>query len=105
MIITNSASNYEVNLDQQTNRRKGMKPTESLREDHQVILRMCKVLNSLANKIKDGKSVAAAPEACAAGDDEARLKFAGNARSYAELLVPHIDKEDNILYPMCDEVL
>ncbi|MEK7817165.1 MAG: hemerythrin domain-containing protein [Actinomycetota bacterium] len=143
-----------------------MRPTDSLREDHQVILRMCKVLNSLANKIEDGENIAAetlkdatvfiknfadkchhgkeeellypragdrgvpieggpiavmliehdqgrectrnmaaAAEACAAGDEEARLAFAGNARSYAELLVPHIDKEDNILYPMCDEVL
>lgn len=143
-----------------------MRPTEGLSEDHQVILRMCKVLNTVANRLesneevdpetlnniadfirnfadrchhgkeeellypraeergipRDGgpiavmliehdqgrectRNMAAAAEKYAAGDDEARLAFAGNARSYAELLVPHIDKEDNILYPMCDEVL
>lgn len=143
-----------------------MQPTETLKEDHQVILRMCRVLTAVANRLEDGGSVspeatnnivdfirnfadrchhgkeeellypragdrgvpieggpiavmliehdqgrdctrgmADAAEQYAAGDDEARLAFAGNARSYAELLVPHIDKEDNILYPMCDEVL
>lgn len=32
-------------------------------------------------------------------------KIIENARSYAELLEDHIYKEDNILYPMADEVL
>lgn len=143
-----------------------MRPTEGLMEDHQVILRMCKVISSMANRIEDGDEVdpedmkkvvafirnfadschhgkeeellypragergvpidggpiqvmliehdqgrestrgmAEAANRVTDGDTEAALVFAGNARSYAELLVPHIDKEDNILYPMCDEVL
>lgn len=143
-----------------------MRPTEGLTEDHKVILRMCRVLGSMANRIEDGADVAAEDmkkvvvfirsfaDSChhgkeeellypragergvpidggpiqvmliehdqgrestrgmaeaagrvEAGEAEAALVFAGNARSYADLLVPHIDKEDNILYPMCDEVL
>lgn len=36
------------------------------------------------------------------GDREAAERFVANARGYAELLLQHIDKEDNILYPMAD---
>jgi len=43
----------------------------------------------------------AAPQV-AAGDEAALKKAAQNARGYADLLVPHINKEDNILYAMAD---
>jgi hemerythrin-like domain-containing protein len=36
---------------------------------------------------------------------EAALKFIENARNYIGLLSRHIDKEDNVLYPMADEAL
>ena len=41
-------------------------------------------------------------EALISGD---KNKIIENARDYAELLEDHIYKEDNILYPMADEVL
>ncbi len=44
------------------------------------------------------KSYKTEPEKAAAG-------FAENARSYSSLLRQHIQKEDNILYPMADEHL
>jgi len=34
-----------------------------------------------------------------------KIKLIRNARAYSELLKEHIHKEDNILYPMADEVL
>jgi hemerythrin-like domain-containing protein len=37
-----------------------------------------------------------------AGNQKAPLKIAENARKYVELLFQHIDKEDNILYPMSE---
>jgi len=37
-----------------------------------------------------------------AGDPAAVKRFVGNARSYTDLLLQHIEKEDNILYPMAD---
>lgn len=37
-----------------------------------------------------------------AGDSGARVDFARNGRSYAALLSQHIQKEDNILYPIAD---
>ena len=41
-----------------------------------------------------------------ASGDKAALKTAlDNARGYAKLLRQHIDKEDNVLYPMADQVL
>ena len=39
------------------------------------------------------------------GDTEALRVFAQHARSYARLLRQHIGKEDNILYPMAEQVL
>ena len=36
------------------------------------------------------------------GEDRAGLNFARQARAYAELLSGHIDKEDNILFPLAD---
>lgn len=36
------------------------------------------------------------------GDRAASAQFVRNARSYIELLRQHIDKEDNILYPMAE---
>ena len=39
------------------------------------------------------------------GDPGAAKRFAANARSYIDLLRQHIDKEDNILYPMAESRL
>ncbi len=39
------------------------------------------------------------------GDAEARRKVIGNYRAYCAFLREHIYKEDNILFPMADEVL
>lgn len=41
----------------------------------------------------------------ARGEDRAGLNFARQARAYAELLAAHIEKEDNILYPLADSHL
>jgi hemerythrin-like domain-containing protein len=41
----------------------------------------------------------------AAGDREAGQRFAENARKYINLLRQHIWKEDNVLYPMAEQVL
>ncbi len=40
-----------------------------------------------------------------AGDVRAASEFAVNAGGYAALLRRHIDKEDNVLYPMADNVI
>lgn len=37
-----------------------------------------------------------------AGDEDALKNFVANALSYSSLMVDHIYKEDNILYPMAD---
>lgn len=39
------------------------------------------------------------------GDEQAVARFVRNAREYGELLLSHIDKEDNVLYPMADALL
>ncbi len=39
------------------------------------------------------------------GDKNAVAEIIKNANSYSELLTQHIDKENNILYPMADQVL
>jgi hemerythrin-like domain-containing protein len=39
------------------------------------------------------------------GDGPAVGRFVRNARGYRELLLAHIDKEDNVLYPMADALL
>jgi hemerythrin-like domain-containing protein len=36
------------------------------------------------------------------GDGQAVARFVRNAREYGEMLLAHIDKEDNVLYPMAD---
>ncbi len=41
----------------------------------------------------------------ARGEDRAGLNFARQARAYAELLAAHIDKEDNVLFPLADKRL
>ncbi len=38
----------------------------------------------------------------AKGTPGAAKRFAANARSYADLLLQHIEKEDNVLYPMAE---
>jgi len=39
------------------------------------------------------------------GDGPAVGRFVRNARGYRELLLTHIDKEDNVLYPMAEDRL
>jgi hemerythrin-like domain-containing protein len=46
-----------------------------------------------------------AAEGCKRGDRDAVGRFLANARGYTELLLEHIEKEDDILYPMADERL
>lgn len=43
--------------------------------------------------------------ALAKGDPGAGKRFTANARSYTDLLLQHIDKEDNVLYPMAERLL
>lgn len=38
-------------------------------------------------------------------DKSGRQAIIDNARGYARLLLAHIDKEDNVLYPMADKIL
>jgi hemerythrin-like domain-containing protein len=45
----------------------------------------------------------AAPQA--AGDTAARQRFADTARAYTALLFAHIDKENNVLFPMADQAI
>jgi hemerythrin-like domain-containing protein len=40
-----------------------------------------------------------------AGDSSGKDDIVANARGYADLLTQHIQKEDNVLYPMADRVL
>ena len=52
--------------------------------------------------------VRAAAEALArasAGDTSARTALATNLLAFVRLLRAHIDKEDNVLYPMADQIL
>jgi hemerythrin-like domain-containing protein len=51
------------------------------------------------------KAMSEAIVAYKTGDRSAASKVAENARGYITLLTQHIDKEDNILYPMADRVL
>jgi hemerythrin-like domain-containing protein len=51
------------------------------------------------------RAVKAAVPGYRAKDKAATQKIMVNARGYAALLGPHIDKEDHILYPMADQVL
>ena len=50
-------------------------------------------------------AMARAVEKAIAGDREAVQRFAAQARAYVALLRQHIDKEDQCLFPMADEVL
>jgi hemerythrin-like domain-containing protein len=51
------------------------------------------------------RAVKAAIPGYRAKDKAAARQVIANARGYAALLGPHIDKEDRILYPMADQVL
>jgi len=51
------------------------------------------------------KGMGEAIAAYKAGDGSAASTIAENARGYITLLTQHIDKEDNILYPMADRAL
>jgi hemerythrin-like domain-containing protein len=62
----------------------------------------------LADHVQGRASVLKAKEAAAAfrsGRAGAGAELARHARAYVELLGPHIDKEDMILYPMADQAL
>ncbi|NCO36867.1 MAG: hemerythrin [Armatimonadetes bacterium] len=51
------------------------------------------------------KGMAEATESYAAGDQEAKKAIIANARGFGELLIQHIDKEDNVLYVMANNLL
>ena len=51
------------------------------------------------------RGMAEALEKYRAGDESARSALAEHANGYADLLSAHIYKEDNILYPMGDQVM
>ena len=51
------------------------------------------------------RGMAQAAEGLAKGDRGAANRFAANARSYTDLLLQHIDKEDNVLYPIAERRL
>ncbi|MGQ9500796.1 MAG: hemerythrin domain-containing protein, partial [Anaerolineae bacterium] len=51
------------------------------------------------------RGLAEAAHRLADGDTTARAEVIHNARGYIELLRQHIFKEDNILFPMADQVI
>jgi hemerythrin-like domain-containing protein len=51
------------------------------------------------------RAMVAELEASQRGDSDAAARFAGAAEGYVELLRAHIDKEDQVLFPMADAVL
>jgi len=51
------------------------------------------------------RALAEGVEKYATGDRDAKKTIAENARNYARLLSQHIQKEDNILYMMADNIL
>ncbi len=51
------------------------------------------------------RGMAQAADGLGKGDAAAAMRFVANARGYTELLLQHIDKEDNILYPMAERRL
>jgi hemerythrin-like domain-containing protein len=51
------------------------------------------------------KAVREAAARYSCGDREAASIITANARAYSKLLFPHIDKEDNVLFPMADAFL
>lgn len=51
------------------------------------------------------RAIADAADKTAAGDASAPVTLAENLSAYVELLRAHIDKEDNVLFPMGDRVL
>lgn len=51
------------------------------------------------------KNMGAAAEKLEKGDRQAASQFIENARNYVALLSQHIDKEDNVLYPIADQRL
>lgn len=51
------------------------------------------------------KALAKAIEQYYKGDKKAKEEIIKNARNYINLLIQHIQKEDNILYPMGDKVI
>jgi hemerythrin-like domain-containing protein len=62
----------------------------------------------LHEHIQGRRSVQAMSDALArykAGDKKAIHDFAGNARQYINMLNAHIDKENNVLYPMGEKLL
>lgn len=48
------------------------------------------------------RAMGAAARAYAGGDEGGVADFVSSSHGYAELLLAHIDKEDNVLYPIAD---
>lgn len=51
------------------------------------------------------RAIADAVARCKAGDHRAPAKIVAEAHAYRDLLIPHIEKEETVLYPMADEGL
>jgi hemerythrin-like domain-containing protein len=51
------------------------------------------------------RAIADAAARCKAGDHKAPAKIVAEAQAYRDLLIPHIEKEETVLYPMADEGL
>ena len=51
------------------------------------------------------RALAEGIEKYASGDNSAKKTIVENARNYAGLMAPHIQKEDNILYMMADNII
>ncbi|WP_309492787.1 hemerythrin domain-containing protein [Candidatus Hecatella orcuttiae] len=51
------------------------------------------------------KAMAQAVERYRGGDEEAKHAIVANARGYVDLLTQHISKEDDVLYPLAEQVL
>lgn len=107
-----------------------MTPTETLRHEHQVILVALEAASREARAIEGGSPLAAerieamldffknfadgcpylravgeALAAARSGDGTAPDSIATDLGAYVELLRAHIAKEDNVLFPMADQIL
>lgn len=51
------------------------------------------------------RAIADAAARCRAGDRKAPARIVAEAQAYRDLLIPHIEKEETVLYPMADEGL
>ena len=67
-------------------------PIDVMLYEHDEGRQFVKGMNEALGKIKEG-------------DKKAGFEFARNAQNYVQLLTSHIEKEDNILYPMAEAKL